>query len=465
MEGRRTLIDAATLPKSDINLERTVLGCLLVDPTLISSRLASVAVEDFTGEDNRKIYEAILKAYREKGSTDIATVGSYLIADTRMMDQLLACTNMVGSGSCFDTTILRLKEITSERQSQTTAIRLLNSIYEGKGDIGAAIMELQQAQSHSISFEAYKCDAFFAEQMEDTEPLLMCRNEGIVYPADVCVVQGQAKTRKTTLLNTILAISSSGEPGLHFTPAKCLKMLVIDTEQSAYNLHKQGQRARMLGADFSKVSVFALRSVADSYRRLEYTLQAAHAYRPDIIIIDNVKDLVSDFNDLAESDRVVRQLMGLAERMSCGIIAVIHENIDSEKARGHIGSLLKEKASTVIRTECTPEDKTVTKVTFPTVRNAPIEDFCFRLDEDVLPELVDYTPPENYDELKDTFIKVFQEVEAGCRHKDLADAVMQVTGKKISTAKTLIRQARHAQIIFVSQDKYYLSHGSNTGQN
>ena len=458
-----TLPDAATVYNSDPVLERAVLGCIVNDPTNSYARLSSLSEEDFADDRNIKVYQALCTSWREKGTADLVSVGSYLLSTPDMIQYLADCCGAVGAGTEWDKSYRRLKEITAERKSHKAAIGYLNDLHQGKGDIANLILDLQQAQSHSISFEAYKCDAFFAEQMEDTDPLLMCRNEGIVYPADVCVVQGQAKTRKTTLLNAILAISSSGEPGLHFTPTKCLKTLVIDTEQSAYNLHKQGQRARMLGADFSKVSVFALRSVADSHRRLEYTLQAAHAYRPDIVIIDNVKDLVSDFNDLAESDRVVRQLMGLAEQLSCGIIAVIHENIDSEKARGHIGSLLKEKASTVIRTECTPEDKTVTKVTFPTVRNTPIEDFCFRLDEDVLPELVDYTPPGNYDELKDTFIEVFQEVEAGCRHKDLMDAVMRVTGKKISTAKTLIRQARHAQIIFVSQDKYYLSHGSNTG--
>ena len=236
-----------------------------------------------------------------------------------------------------------------------------------------------------------------------------------------------------------------------------MKTLIIDTEQSAYNLHKQGQRARELGADFSKIEAFALRSVPDNQRRLEYTLQAAYKFRPDVIIIDNVKDLVRDFNDLAESTSVVNQLLKLAEDLSCGIIAIIHENIDSEKARGHIGSTLKEKASTVIRTSVAPEAPEITKVSFPTTRNAPVEDFSFRLDEDVLPELIDYTPPGNSDELKSIFTKVFETVQAGSLNKDVVNAVMQVTNKGKSTAKTLIRQATQLQIIYVSQKKYYLS--------
>lgn len=157
--------------------------------------------------------------------------------------------------------------------------------------------------------------------------------------------------------------------------------------------------------------------------------------------------------------------MKLTVDLSCGIIAVIHENIGSDKARGHIGSTLAEKVSTIIQTERTQEDRECFRVKFPTTRNAPVEEFCFKLDDDVLPELVDHQPVGNYDELKDTFVKVFEGIDEGCRHKELTDAVMRVSGRKISTAKTLIKQASQSQIIFKSMDKYFLSSTlSNQGQ-
>lgn len=452
-----TLPDVATVYNSDANLERVVLGCIINDPSLAYQRLASVGVEDFSDECNIKIYHAILKAWREKGATDFASVGSYLIGDKTALVQLTQCTSSIGAGSEFDGASQRLKEITAERKAHGLLIKGLNDIHQGKANIGNLIADLESAQAHSISFEAYRCNAFFAEGMPDVEPLLLCRGKGIVYPGDITTLQGQAKTCKTTLLMSILATLTSGEGNLLFSVPKPQKVLLIDTEQSEFNLHKQGCKARLMGADFSRLKVYALRSVPDTSKLLDYTIQAANAYKPDVIIIDNIKDLVSDFNNLSESQETVRRLMKLTVDLSCGILAVIHENIGSDKARGHIGSTLAEKASTIIQTERTQEDRECFKVKFPITRNAPVDEFCFRLDEDVLPELVDYQPVGNYDELKDTFTKVFEGIADGCSHKDLTDAVMRISGKKISAAKTRIRQAVQSQIIFKSMDKYFLS--------
>lgn len=460
-----TLPDAATVYNSDARLERVVLGCIINDPSLAYQRLASIGVEDFSDECNIKIYHAILKAWREKGTTDFASVGSYLIGDSGAITQLSQCSSSVGVGSEFDSAAQRLKEITTERKVHGLLIKGLNDIHDRKANIGALMADLESAQAHCTSFEAYRCNAFFAEDMPDVEPLLLCRDRGIVFPGDITTIQGQAKTCKTTLLMAILATLTSGEQNLLFRAFRPLKVLLIDTEQSEYNLHKQGCKARLLGADFGKMMVYALRSVPDTSKLLDYTIQAANAYRPDVIIIDNIKDLVANFNDLAESQETVRRLMKLTVDLSCGIIAVIHENIGSDKARGHIGSTLAEKVSTIIQTERTQEDRECFRVKFPTTRNAPVEEFCFKLDDDVLPELVDHQPVGNYDELKDTFVKVFEGIDEGCRHKELTDAVMRVSGRKISTAKTLIKQASQSQIIFKSMDKYFLSSTlSNQGQ-
>lgn len=456
-----TLPDAATVYNSDERLEKVVLGCILNDPSSAYQRLTSISAKDFSDETNAKIYNAILKAWREIGTTDLASVGSYLLGDSGAIVRLSQCATSVGVGVEFGSASQRLKEITAERKAHGVLMKGLNDIHAGKTNIGGLIADLGAVLTHSTSFEAYRCSAFFEEDMQEIEPLLLCQGKGIVYPEDITIIQGQAKTCKTTLLMAILATLTSGEENLLFSVPKPQKVLLIDTEQSDFNLHKQGCKARLMGADFGKLRVYALRSVSDPSKLLDYTIQAANAYRPDVIVIDNIKDLVTNFNDLAESQGTVRRLMKLTVDLSCGIVAVIHENIDSEKARGHVGSTLIEKVSTVMKTERTQEDRGCFRVKFPTTRNAPVEEFCFRLDDDVLPELVDHQPVGNHDELKDTFIKAFEGIDDGCRHKDLMDAVMTTKGIKNTQAKKLIKQARGAQIIFVSQDKYYLSNAGH----
>ena len=454
----RTLIsDAALLPKSEASLEMAVLGCIINDPASAYSRIASVSVEDFSDKRNIGVYQAILKAWNEKGSADFVSVSSYLAGGSQSLQHMTRCCQMVGAGTEFDRSLQRLKEITSERKSHQASVRFLKDLHEGKGDIGRFIAELQAAQSNSQSFEAYRCSSFFAESMPDVEPLLLCRGNGILYPGDIVSLQGQAKTCKTTLLMSMIATMTNGKQNLYFSVPQPLRVMLIDTEQSAYNLYRQGTRARLSGADMAKMEVFSMRSVPDSSRILEYVIQAAYVSRPNVIVIDNVKDLVSDFNDLAESSGAVRRLMKLAEELSCGIIAVIHENIDSEKARGHIGSTLKEKVSTVIRTERTNEDSRCFRVTFPTVRNAPVDEFCFRLDDDVIPESVDCQPVGNYDELAQIFKSIFNQTQC-LRYTDLVREVATLKNTKERRAKDLIRQARNSQIIYLSQNNYYLSH-------
>lgn len=458
-----TLPDAATVYNSDVNLERVVLGCILSDPTLAYQRLASIGVEDFSDDTNIKIYNALLKSWREKGTTDFASVGSYLIGDNGAITQLAQCASSVGVGSEFDVASQRLKEITAERKSHGLLIKGLNDIHQGKANLGNLIADLESAQAHSTSFDAYRCNAFFEEDMHEVEPLLLCRGKGIVYPGDITTMQGQVKTGKSTITTAIAATLTSGESNLLFSVTKPLKTLIVDTEQSDYNLNKQGRKARLMGADFGKLRVYALRSVSDTSKLLDYTIQAAYAYRPDVIIIDNIKDLVANFNDLAESQETVRRLMKLTVDLSCGIIAVIHENIGSDKARGHIGSTLAEKTSTIIQTERTQEDRDCFRVKFPTTRNAPVDEFCFRLDENICPVLVDAVTPMNKakaDKLDDLFIKVFASSPTSpLAAYEIIRQVVLIEHTSNRTAERRIKDAYNSGILFkvTGDERYYLA--------
>ena len=163
MEGRRlikpqSISDAALLPKSDVTLETAVIGCILNDPANAYNRLASVSVEDFTDENNTKVYNAILKAWSEKGTVDFVTVGSFLRGDPGAIQRFASCRNAVGIGTEFDKLHQRLKEITSERKAHEYTINFLKDMHEGRCNISDFISKLQLAQSRSISFEAYRCD-------------------------------------------------------------------------------------------------------------------------------------------------------------------------------------------------------------------------------------------------------------------------------------------------------------------
>lgn len=63
------------------------------------------------------------------------------------------------------------------------------------------------------------------------------------------------------------------------------------------------------------------------------------------VVLDVVTDCVASFNDLSETLVLIDELNNMAEYFNSTIAVVIHENPGSEKARGHLGTEVANKAS------------------------------------------------------------------------------------------------------------------------
>ena len=74
---------------------------------------------------------------------------------------------------------------------------------------------------------------------------------------------------------------------------------------------------------------------------------------------------------------------------------ILHQNKNDENARGHIGTELNNKAETVMQVEVDKMDRTVSVVEAIHIRDRAFEPFAFRINDEVLPELLDsYQPQE-----------------------------------------------------------------------
>jgi len=80
--------------------------------------------------------------------------------------------------------------------------------------------------------------------------------------------------------------------------------------------------------------------------RMDYLVAGIEAYKPDMVIIDNVSDLLPSINDPEGSARVIDQLMQLSTENNCNITIVIHLNRSGEKRnlRGWLGTEILHKA-------------------------------------------------------------------------------------------------------------------------
>ena len=117
-----------------------------------------------------------------------------------------------------------------------------------------------------------------------------------------------------------------------------------------------------------------------------------------LVIIDGIADLVSDVNNLEESNLCVQKIMQLSAKYDCHIVTVIHSNYGSDKPTGHLGSFLEKKTENQIQLEINTVNKEWITVSCKRSRGYAFDTFSFSINEFGLPFVVGeiYDPLEYF---------------------------------------------------------------------
>ena len=214
---------------------------------------------------------------------------------------------------------------------------------------------------------------------------------------------GKAKSKKTFNVSAIVASALSGSSVLHYRstfPENKRKILYIDTEQGRYHCQQVLKRILRL-ADLPEYKnpdnliMLALRKFSPKLRLA--IVEQAIGIIPDLglVIIDGIRDFLYDINSSSESTDIISKFMQWTDDRQIHIHTVLHQNKNDEHARGHIGTELNNKAETVMQVEVDKMDRTVSVVEAIHIRDRAFEPFAFRINDEVLPELLDsYQPQE-----------------------------------------------------------------------
>ena len=166
-------------------------------------------------------------------------------------------------------------------------------------------------------------------------------------------LSGKAKSGKTFVCSILMALCFRNEVlSLQRIEPTRLHVLWYDTEQSDESTKDiLCQRiCQMTGIQqdqfpSEQFDVFNVRQKPVNERLP--SLEVAVRYRkPDLVILDGLRDLVSDINDGIIAQNVMERLMHLASEHHCAIVCVLHQNksIEDHNPRGWIGTELKHKA-------------------------------------------------------------------------------------------------------------------------
>ena len=212
---------------------------------------------------------------------------------------------------------------------------------------------------------------------------------------------GKAKSKKTFNVSAIAASALSGRTVLRYRsmfPENKRKILYIDTEQGRHHCQQVLKRIlRLAEMPDDKVPenliMLSLRKFAPRVRLL--IVEEAIGTTPDLglVIIDGIRDFLYDINSSSESTEVISKFMQWTDDKQIHIHTVLHQNKNDEHARGHIGTELNNKAETILQVEVDKEDKAISVVEAVHIRDRDFEPFAFRINEDVLPELVEPYQP------------------------------------------------------------------------
>jgi hypothetical protein len=172
------------------------------------------------------------------------------------------------------------------------------------------------------------------------------------------------------------------------------KIVYFDTEQGLYHSQRVLRRILRLNNGISsdnKLDWFNLRTIktADRYSFIKKYIENE---QPSFVIIDGLRDLISDINNQDTVVELINTLMALSSNFHCHICNILHQNPNDTKPRGWLGTELMNKAETIIEVEKIDKETTCVKPFM--MRDKEFDEFFFSIDSEGLPYITTYVRPK-----------------------------------------------------------------------
>ncbi|PVY43265.1 hypothetical protein [Pontibacter virosus] len=205
-----------------------------------------------------------------------------------------------------------------------------------------------------------------AQDIKFSDPVLQQNGNAVIFPHTINVIQGPAGSHKSRLaeafISTILKLPNCEHELLGITVhpnAPRYTGVYADTERNLTEQFPYALQSIQLKAGYAKTDhpdnfeYISLLQVPRKHRfeTLDMYLKQLQQRTPNplFIVLDVSTDCIEDFNKVDKSMELI-DLMNIAiNEHNVIFLCLIHENPRSDKARGHFGTELMNKASTVMQ--------------------------------------------------------------------------------------------------------------------
>ena len=419
-------------------------------------------------------YEDIFTAIsslNERGTTiDIVTVGN-AINDYSRVTELTTQDNSISVISAtqiiLSSYVHRRKEYLREREDQGEI---------SPNEYAEKVTELIA----KFSVSSWRRRQVTDELLDTPEPpALILRGESeILCRGQLLKISGVAGNKKSFLALTLAGCAINRgkkiDKTLEFiSQDELLKVLYIDTElpsrtyKGRLKSFKRITESNKLPDNFTYLALSGL-SVDEKKDTIN---SAVRDIKPDIIIIDSVRDIVKDFNDNREATEIKDYLKSLATNNNAGVIVTIHQNQKPKKDqnqdevevetsdKGHLGKTIVDFCDLGI--SLSKEGEGITLARFDKVRNERPDTFRFKYDTN-LHYLSLYEPltdnskkREEQAKIQELFETIYND-RGEFGHDALKVELMKRGGFKDTKAKELIKTYKGIFIYKKSNGNYAL---------
>lgn len=203
-------------------------------------------------------------------------------------------------------------------------------------------------------------------EIKFSKPMLTNNENAIIYPNTINVIQGAAGAHKSMLAEiisaAILKLNGIETDTLNFkrtTFDLSYIVVYIDTERNLKDQLPFAIQQILKKAGIQKTAqhdCFRYTSLLNIERKKRFDVLKEYiehlrkeSSKPLFIVLDVSTDCIEDFNKVDQSMKLI-DLMNMAiNQTDLVFLCIIHENPKSDKARGHFGTELLNKASTVMQ--------------------------------------------------------------------------------------------------------------------
>ena len=275
-------------------------------------------------------------------------------------------------------------------------------IYKYKGDRKLASQEInrrynekEQAVNLQTTFqiddgilELYRIDP--DEEVEDLKPILKIRqivgpstrDVPVFMPGDLSMLTGRQKSKKTyftaMICTALMKGSFDGKLIGSMLPEKN-RVAYFDTEQGEHYARRTAKMIQRI-SNTKEFDYFCLRKCSFLERRAYIEDYLTRTPECGFLVIDQIADLLKDFNDYPESLAFAQWLLKLTAVHNIHCLTILHQNKGDTNARGHLGTVMSQKVETVIQIEKFADEPSKSLVSAKDTRGPGFDEFAIEID-------------------------------------------------------------------------------------